>query len=300
MKITIIVGAIIALGVAGGAWYMLDKNVFIPVAQTADYENISYTIEGQPITLVNGKAETASAPGGATKIITQYFGNETTGDLNGDGVSDVAFLLTQDMGGSGTFYYVVAAIKTAIGYTGTSAVLLGDRIAPQTTEIKNGQLIVNYADRNSGESMTAQPSVGKSLYLKLDAATMQFGEVVQNFEGEANPATMTLNMKTWVWISTLYGNNKTVMPKKPQVFTLTFKKDGSFSATTDCNSVGGKYAVKGSTITFSQMMSTLMYCDGSQEGDFNAMLRAVQTYHFTTKGELIFDLKLDTGSVIFL
>ena len=36
-----------------------------------------------------------------------------------------------------------------------------------------------------GEPMTAQPSVGKSVYLKLDPATMQFGIVEPNFEGES-------------------------------------------------------------------------------------------------------------------
>ena len=33
--------------------------------------------------------------------------------------------------------------------------------------------------------MSAQPSQGKSLYLKLDPDLMQFGEVVQDFEGES-------------------------------------------------------------------------------------------------------------------
>jgi hypothetical protein len=32
--------------------------------------------------------------------------SEAKGDLNGDGQEDIAFLLTSDRGGSGTFYYV--------------------------------------------------------------------------------------------------------------------------------------------------------------------------------------------------
>ncbi len=101
-----------------------------------------------------------------------YFGNEAVGDLNGDGVPDVAFIFTQSGGGSGTFYYVVAALKEVQGYQGTNAVLLGDRIAPQTTEIKDGQLIVNYADRKPNEPMTAQPSVGVSKYLRVQGTTL--------------------------------------------------------------------------------------------------------------------------------
>ncbi|MDD5433140.1 MAG: hypothetical protein PHE77_00550 [Candidatus Pacebacteria bacterium] len=131
------------------------------------YKNISYEIEGQTITLINGAAEEDIIPGSASKKITQYFGNEAAGDFNGDGFSDVAFLLTQNNGGSGTFYYIVAALATSSGYQGTNAVLLGDRIAPQTTEFQNGEIIVNFADRNPDEPMSAVPLVGVSKYFKI-------------------------------------------------------------------------------------------------------------------------------------
>jgi hypothetical protein len=40
-------------------------------------------------------------------------------------------------------------------------------------------------DRATGESMITPPSVGKSVYLKLDAANMMWGIVEPNFEGES-------------------------------------------------------------------------------------------------------------------
>ena len=99
----------------------------------------------------------------------QYFGNEATGDLTGDGLEDRAFLIFDQPGGSGTFYYVVAEINIGNGdFRKTNSVFLGDRIAPQTTEIRDGRLIVNYAERKSGEEMTARPSVGVSKYLKVE------------------------------------------------------------------------------------------------------------------------------------
>jgi len=135
-------------------------------------KDATYVIENQPVTLVNGKAEAPAAPGSASKVVTTYFGNEAVGDLNGDGKPDTAFILTQNQGGSGTFYYVVVALKTNTVYQGTNAVVLGDRIAPQTTEIKDGQLVVNYAERATGEPMTAQPSVGVSKYLKVEGGNL--------------------------------------------------------------------------------------------------------------------------------
>lgn len=155
----------LALTVAAvfGVWYYYTGGH----ATAGDYKNGTYTINGEPVTLVGGSAATSAAPGSAAIVETQYFGNEASGDLNGDGVPDAAFILTQTSGGSGTFYYAVAALKTPAGYQGTNAVLLGDRVAPQTSEITDGEFIVNYADRAPGEPMTAQPSLGKSLYLKV-------------------------------------------------------------------------------------------------------------------------------------
>jgi hypothetical protein len=133
----------------------------------ASYKDATYQVDGKAITLVNGLSEAEAAPGSASRVITRYFGNDAIGDLDGDGKEDVAFLLTQDTGGSGTFYYVVVALRTATGYQGTNAVLLGDRIAPQTMNIENGIVVVSYADRRPDESFAIKPSVGISKYLKV-------------------------------------------------------------------------------------------------------------------------------------
>jgi hypothetical protein len=141
-----------------------------------DYRNAEYLIEGEKVKL--GEEG------------TQYFGNELRVDLNGDGHEDRVFLITEQRGGSGTFYYAVAALSTRGGYIGSDGYLLGDRIAPQTTEISQNPrhqrvVVVNYADRAPGEPMTASPSHGKSIYLKLDPESVRWGIVEPNFEGES-------------------------------------------------------------------------------------------------------------------
>lgn len=139
-----------------------------------DPKAVSFTISGNPVTIGN----TASSS-------VRYFGNEVVQDLDGDGTDDVAFLVTQNSGGSGTFFYLVGALKRDNGYVGTQAVLIGDRIAPQSTDKGEGRsVVVNYMERASGAPMTAQPSVAKSLHLLLDADTLSFGELVQGFEGD--------------------------------------------------------------------------------------------------------------------
>lgn len=296
-----IIIAIVAVA-AIAAFYALNSYIYEqkqPYAPS-DYKNAEYTIEGQRVRLVDGISETEAAPGSASKIITKYFGNEVATDLDGDGREDVAFLLTQDGGGTGTFYYVVAALNTERGYVGSEGLVLGDRIAPQTTEKGTGKIIiVNYADRKPGEPFSTSPSVGKSIWLLLDPQTMQFGEVAQNFEGEADPSRMSLGMHTWTWVSALYNDGTEIIAKKPEAFKLTFRPDGTFSATTDCNGIGGKYSTNQGAISFSEMMSTLMYCEGSQEADFSKLLQAAQGYIFTSKGELVLDLKFDSGTATF-
>jgi len=137
------------------------------------HKDISYNIEGESFLLKDGYLEELVLPSSTSKIITRYFGNEAVGDLNGDEKEDVAFLLTQETAGSGVFYYAVVALKTNTGYKGTNAIFLGDRIAPQTTEIRDDILIVNYADRNINEPMTTSPSVGVSAYLKINKENLE-------------------------------------------------------------------------------------------------------------------------------
>lgn len=156
-----VVGAALILVVG---FFILNNYIYVQkqgeAVEQAGYKDIPYIIEGQSVSLTNGRAESSG-------VVTNYFGNEAEGDLNEDGVSDIAFLVTQQTGGSGTFYYVVAALKTNEGYVSAGSSFLGDRIAPQTTEISAGRVVVNYAQRKTDEPMTAEPSVGVTQYFAV-------------------------------------------------------------------------------------------------------------------------------------
>ncbi len=297
-KAPYVFASILALGI--GIFFIVSRPATEPALRSEEYKNIEYFIEGERVRLVDGVAETEAAPGSAIKTVTTYFGNEVLKDLDQDGREDIAFLLTQESGGSGVFFYIVAALNKEGGYVGSDAVRIGDRIAPQTTESGPGEsIIVNYTDRLPNEPMTARPSVGKSLRLLLDPKTLQFGIVADDFEGEADPARMTLTMKDWVWKIVTYSDGKEIVPKKQGAFILTFKNDGTFGARTDCNSTGGRYSAKDGAVRFTDIFSTKMYCEGSQELDFVAVLQKARGYFFTSKGELVLDLEFDSGSAVF-
>ncbi len=174
MKKTYIVLGIIVVAVLFFAFLHKTKKETTP-AQTSqsqtsfDAKNSTFTINSVPLTLVDGVVETPTLPDSTSVSVTRYFGDESTGDLNGDGLADTAFIVTHDSGGSGLFYYVVVALQTPTGYKTTNAFLVGDRITPQSTEIHadSRELRVNYADRKKGEPMTAVPSVPAVLLLKV-------------------------------------------------------------------------------------------------------------------------------------
>lgn len=75
----------------------------------------------------------------------------------------------------------------------------------------------------------------------------------------------------WVWTKAVVKGEE-IKPKKSGAFTLTFGADGRASGETDCNGFGGEYTLTDKEIGFGDFMSTLMYCDGSEEATFTGLL----------------------------
>lgn len=87
-----------------------------------------------------------------------------------------------------------------------------------------------------------------------------------------------LPSKKWFWAKTVEGeitssNPVTITPKKTDVFSLAFSSDGNVTGTTDCNTFSGSYSIEGNQIKFGNFMSTLMYCEDSQEQEFVQMIK---------------------------
>jgi len=147
-----------------------------PITQAVfDPSNAIYIVDGEKVVLADGSTTQEAAPGSAEKITTKLFGTPTVGNIGGGDKNDAAVILVRTGAGSGTFYYVAAAMYDyALGNraSGTNAVFLGDRIAPDTMQIANGVITVNYADRAAGEPMTTAPSIGISKYLVVAGGTL--------------------------------------------------------------------------------------------------------------------------------
>ena len=124
-----------------------------------DPANATFTIEGQKVTLVGGRAERAAAPGSTATVVTTLGDQRAQGDFDGDGRQDVAVTLVHQPGGSGTFIYVALLLNPQTGATATNAVLIGDRIKVNAVRADGTAAVVEFMDRRPGEPLSAAPSV---------------------------------------------------------------------------------------------------------------------------------------------
>jgi hypothetical protein len=138
-----------------------------PAASGTDPLNTTYRIEDRSVPLINGRFTAAAAPGSATTIRATVFGRPLFGDLDHDGDEDAVVVIVYDPGGSGTFYYIAAAINQNGSYKGTAGYLLGDRIIAQFVRFDDGLVAAHYLDRRPSEPMSAPPSVRTVLQLRL-------------------------------------------------------------------------------------------------------------------------------------
>lgn len=278
-----------------GQQVAVEEIVLAPV-EVMTFKDAPFNLNGTLVQLRDGVSQVPTVDNSTATTTTRFFGSEVETDLNNDGKLDVAYLVTQDAGGSGTFYYAVAALKTENGYVGTNAVLLGDRIAPQSANTSEGGVVFNYAIQAEGEPMATSPSLGVSKFLKVIDGVLT--EVVPNYPTEADSAPMSLDTKTWTWVATELSDNTVVTPVQVDAFSVTFATDKTFSVTTDCNNAFGSYEVTNSTITLSEMGSTRMYCEDSEESVFIQFLSDASAYQFTESEELVLNLK-QGGSMLF-
>jgi hypothetical protein len=151
-KIALYAVGVVVLGIAG--FFLL--NSFIYTEKQGDggfedgYQDIAYTIEGKVVDLEDGEATVD----GLTYTI---MGEETEGDLSEDGISDLAFVITQKSGTT-TKYYLVAAVRSDGAYRGTGGALLGENIEIAGVDSLNGGVVVRYMTTGGGEQASTTAS----------------------------------------------------------------------------------------------------------------------------------------------
>jgi hypothetical protein len=120
----------------------------VPAATLATLQSATYTIDGQPYALVDGKYENIEQR--TTVVLSPP---AATGDLNGDGQDDAAALLYQNTGGSGTFGWLAAMVDVGGTLTNTDTIFLGDRVGVNAMTIENGEVSLDVITHGPNDPM---------------------------------------------------------------------------------------------------------------------------------------------------
>jgi heat shock protein HslJ len=104
------------------------------------------------------------------------------------------------------------------------------------------------------------------------------------------------------WKLVSHGSASNQVPAAPDVETsIEFKSDGTLSGSVGCNSFGGDFKVDGDSITFSPIMSTLMFCEGPVGDQETITLNVFQeSATFVLDGDTLTITSADGNSVIVL
>jgi heat shock protein HslJ len=109
----------------------------------------------------------------------------------------------------------------------------------------------------------------------------------------------SLTQGVWLWTRTEYNDDSVLRSPDPNAYTLAFMSDGRLAIRADCNTGSATYTVDGSSLTIQPGVMTLAACPpGSQDGPFLRDLAQVVTYVFNGP-QLVLNIKLDTGNMIF-
>ena len=143
-------------------------------------QHARYGIDGQTITLVSGLHRVPAAPGSASIETTRLTGHRSYSDVDGDGDTDAAVILTFHGGGSGTFSYLGVVAQGSDGPAPT--VWLGDRIRVLGVAAAGGRVTVSYLDRAADEPFAAVPTVPRTRTFSLED-----GQLTE-FSADVDPA----------------------------------------------------------------------------------------------------------------
>lgn len=103
------------------------------------------------------------------------------------------------------------------------------------------------------------------------------------------------------WKLVAFGSASNQTPAVSDVDTSIEFKDGQVNGNVGCNGFGGKYEVDGDRITFSEVVSTLMFCEGpvgDQELGTLAVLRDSAT--FVLDGDALTLTSADGNAMVVL
>jgi heat shock protein HslJ len=112
-------------------------------------------------------------------------------------------------------------------------------------------------------------------------------------------AHVDLTQNVWLWQSTEYSDDTTIVAADPNKYTIKFQADGRLAIRADCNQGSSPYTLEGPRLTIMPGVMTAAACvPPSQDATFLRDLHAVATYVMDGQN-LVLNMKVDSGNMIF-
>jgi heat shock protein HslJ len=136
------------------------------------------------------------------------------------------------------------------------------------------------------------------LNLKMDAGNMVFGAE------PTPPFPSDLVDQIWYWLafedSADGAESNDIIVDEPSKYSIEFLRDGTYHMLADCNTGIGSYTAEANGLVLQPGLSTQAACEpGSLHDTFVARLSDVVSYVFDDAGNLVLNLKMDAGNMVF-
>lgn len=170
--------------------------------------------------------------------------------------------------------------------------IIGDLIAGEAGVISAEKVVI---DRSGSE-----PTIKESNQVAINQLNgAALADAAGTTEGTTAMTDNELIGVVWQWQSTQMNDDTTFTPDDPAKYTLTFLPDNKVQMQADCNKGGGLYQLAGNQLTLGPIATTLMAClPDSLDSTFSQQLNAVASY-LMDNGNLVLELKMDSGSMTF-
>lgn len=138
----------------GAAGFRVNQAKPLPIAKrnadaktidASDLMSLEYQLDllPRPIRLLRGQSYVRDDAILAGGVVVGLSGMKASGDLNADGVDDMATLLVADAGAEGMFIYLNAIANQGGRPVNVASTALGDRIKVDKLDIRDGQIVVD-------------------------------------------------------------------------------------------------------------------------------------------------------------
>lgn len=146
------------------------------------------------VQLTDGKYQqgTAGEPDYVSVNLTDFV---ASGDLNGDGMDEIAALIGENYGGSGTFVFLAVYSVVDGKLTFQTSTLVDDRPALNALSIENGEVLVDAATRDADDPFCCPTLRTNRHYRLLIENQLQMTDYT-TFTPDGRPRTITIESPT--------------------------------------------------------------------------------------------------------